>query len=412
MFNINDFNPMFNQYNRLYGTNLRYSSPKRDSLLEKCCEVASVEEITEAVLREGKIDITLENIIKNGKVVLAPKTPSLFDEVKETKSEVETMTNTNNLGNELQNVLMQTIAQFSAEKLINEVMPQIKQKVVDEFGVLPVKHEITVNGSNPVTIEADLPPVFDEILDSASCGVNVMMTGPAGTGKGFMARQVAKALEAEFYEVNAVDTEYGLTGFVDANSRYNPTPFYDACKASSEGKKVIFLFDEMDCSNSRALKVFNEALEAGEFTFPNNEKLNFEDMVFMSACNTYGTGSDEMYVGNRIDESTLNRFVMIKVDYNRKVEERLAEGDEQLCDFIDGFRSQIEKCGLQTVISYRNIKQIKKLMKTTMALKRIMQIALVKSIADDDLRNILSNMSYMSENIYYRATKGENVKVA
>jgi hypothetical protein len=160
------------------------------------------------------------------------------------------------------------------------------------------------------------------------------------------------------------------------------------------------------------LKVFNEALEAGEFTFPNNEKLNFEDMVFMSACNTYGTGSDEMYVGNRIDESTLNRFVMIKVDYNRKVEERLAEGDEALCDFIDGFRSQIEKCGLQTVISYRNIKQIKKLMKTTMALKRIMQIALVKSIADDDLRNILSNMNYMSDNIYYRATKGENVKVA
>lgn len=409
MFNLEDFFPMFEQYNKLYGANLRYSSPKRDSLLEKCCEVASVEEITEAVLREGKIDVTLENIIKNGKAELAPKTPSLFDEVKETKSEVGTMNN--NFGNELQNVLMQTIAQFSAEKLINEVMPQIKQKVVDEFGILPVKHEITVNGSNPVTIEADLPPVFDDILDSASCGVNVMMTGPAGTGKGFMARQVAKALEAEFYEVNAVGAEYGLTGFVDANSNYVKTPFYDACKASSEGKKVVFLFDEMDCSDPASLKVFNEALEAGEFTFPNDEKLNFEDMVVMSACNTYGTGADEMYVGNVIDASTRNRFVMIKVDYNRKVEEQLALGDEALCDFIDAFRGQVEKCGLKEVVSYRNIKQIKKLMKTSMPLKKIMQIALIKSIAEDDLRSILSNISdVMSDNIYYRATKGENVK--
>jgi MoxR-like ATPase len=291
-------------------------------------------------------------------------------------------------------------------------MPQIKQKVVDEFGILPVKHEITVNGSNPVVIEADLPPVFDDILDSASCGCNVMMTGPAGTGKGFMARQVAKALEAEFYEVNAVGTEYGLTGFVDANSNYVKTPFYDACKASSEGKKVIFLFDEMDCSDATSLKVFNEALEAREFTFPNNEKLNFEDMVIMSACNTYGTGADEMYTGNVIDASTRNRFVMIKVDYNRKVEERLAEGDEQLCDFIDTFRTQVEKCGLKEVISYRNIKQITQLKRTSMTLKKIMQIALVKSIAEDDLRNILSNMDFMSSNIYYRATKGENVMVA
>lgn len=412
MINIKDFYPMFREYNKLYGYKLQYESPKRTEMLEKCLEFGTVAEITEAVLRGGWIDDTLKNIIKNEKIEIK-KTVSAEAVIETPNKENKIMETPNNLGNELQNVLMNTIAQFSVEKMMANIMPAVEKKCIETFGMTPIVHEIKIGDSLPVTMKAELPPVFDDILNSASCGCNVMMTGPAGTGKGYMARQVAKALEAEFYEVNAVGTEYGLTGFVDANSNYVKTPFYDACKASSEGKKVVFLFDEMDCSDPASLKVFNEALEAGEFTFPNDEKLEFEDMVVMSACNTYGTGADEMYVGNVIDASTRNRFVMIKVDYNRKVEEQLALGDEALCDFIDAFRGQVEKCGLKEVVSYRNIKQIKKLMKTSMPLKKIMQIALIKSIAEDDLRSILENIGdVMSDNIYYRATKGENVRVA
>lgn len=409
-FDIKDFYPMFREYNSLYGYRLPYENEKRTELLRRASKNATVAEITECVIRNGNemfIDSVLAKIAEDPMFIVGQKA-YYAKEMKPMKN----TNNSNNLGMELQNALLATVAQFTAEKLTAEVMPSVRQKVVEEFGMLPVKHEIKVGESAPVTVDGELPPCFDDILGCVANGVNVMMTGHAGTGKGYMARQVAKALEADFFEVNAVDTEYGLTGFVDANSRYNSTPFYDACKASAEGKKVIFLFDEMDCSNSRALKVFNEALEAKEFTFPNDEKLEFENMVVMSACNTYGTGSDEMYTGNRIDESTLNRFVMIKVDYNRKIEEKLAEGDEDLCDFVDAFRNQIDKCGLQTVVSYRNIKQITKL-KKVLPLKKVMQMALIKSMAEDDLSNIMNNLSdVMSGNVYYRATKGENVKVA
>lgn len=412
---IRNFFPMFEQFNRKYGLKLRYSSPKRDALIAKACEFRSEHEIMQMVLDGGAdIDATLRNIIRQGKpapqsefefTATVTNEPSAEVEVKETKE----INMNNNLGMELQNVLMSTLAQFSVDKVLESVMPMIEKKVIEEFGMKPVRHEITVNESAPVTIDGELPPVFDEILVQATSGNNVMMTGPAGTGKGYMARQVAKAIGAEFYEVNAVADQYGITGFVDANSRYVRTPFYDACKAVSEGRKAVFLFDEMDCSNGIALKTFNEALEAKEFTFPNDEKVEFKDLIIMSACNTFGTGSDELYLGERLDASTLNRFTPVMVDYNRNVEMALAGGDEELVDFIDVFRSQVEKNGLGFVVSYRNIKQICNV-KDKLDLRKVMKQCLVKTMAEDDLRSVLENIEgIMSNNRYFKATKGERV---
>ena len=412
---IKQFFPMFKQFNVKYGLKCRYSSPKRDSLLEKCCEFYSVEEISQRVLDGGAdIDKTLTDLIITGK---SASSADLWEsaEVKENPATVRIFAEkkdgvmNNNLGTELQNVLMNTIAQFSVDKVLESVMPMIEKKVIEEFGMKPVRHEIVVGESAPVTVDGELPPVFDEILTQATSGNNVMMTGPAGTGKGYMARQVAKVIGAEFYEVNAVADQYGITGFVDANSRYVRTPFYDACKAVAEGRKVVFLFDEMDCSNGIALKTFNEALDKKEFTFPNDEKIEFKDLIIMSACNTYGTGADDTYLGERLDASTLDRFTPIAVDYNRKIEMALANGDEELVDFIDVFRNQVQKNGLAFVVSYRCLKQITNV-KDKLELRKVMKQCLVKSMADDDLRSVLNNIeSIMANNRYFKATRGERV---
>ena len=314
----------------------------------------------------------------------------------------------NEMCGELQNLLLDTIAKYSAGKVVEDVMPLIRKKCIEEFGMTPVTHEIRVGYASAVKMKHELPPCFDSILAYAVNGNPVMMTGPAGTGKGFLARQVAKATGADFFEVNAVKNSYDLTGFVDANSRFVRTPFYDACKAVSEGKKAVFLFDEMDCSDPEVLKVFNEALSSLEFTFPNDEHLEFDDLIVLCACNTFGTGSDEMYCGEQLDASTLDRFVMVHVDYNRKIELNIAKGDEELVDFIDSFRRQTEKNGLAFVVSYRSLKRIVS-MKGILPLRQVMKECLVKSMADDDLKNILNNMSD-TENIYYKACKGENVE--
>ena len=408
---INEFIPMFKKYNTMYDCKVQFGSKARQELLEKALEFCTKEELEEYVLSDSTwIDTKLKSIISNrGIKKEEPVTPELkVEEPKEEIKENKKMENT--VANELQTVLIDAIAKYSVSKVADDVMPLVREKIIKEFGVLPVTHEIKVGSAEPVKIKAELPPCFDRILAYVSNGNNVTMTGPAGTGKGFIARQVAKACGAEFYEVNAVKNNYELTGFVDANSRYVKTPFYDACKASSEGKKVVFLFDEMDCSDAESLKVFNEALEAREFTFPNDEKISFENMMIMSACNTFGTGADEIYCGQQLDASTLNRFVLIRVDYNRKVELSIAKGDEELVDFIDTFRRQTEKNGLLVVISYRNLKQIVS-MKGILPLKQVMKDCLVKSMSDDDLANILNNIcGIVGENRYFKATKGENVE--
>ena len=202
-----------------------------------------------------------------------------------------------------------------------------------------------------------------------------------------------------------------MTGFVDANSRFVKTPFYDACKAVSEGRKAVFLFDEMDCSDPEVLKVFNEALSSFEFTFPNDEHLTFDDLIVISACNTFGTGSDEMYCGQQLDASTLDRFSVVRVDYNRKVEMSIARGDEELVDFIDMFRSQTEKNGILFVASYRSILRIVNQKGRTVPPKQVMRECFIKSMADDDLEQILNNLEeQLDENFYYKACRGENLQ--
>ena len=324
------------------------------------------------------------------------------DEMKEMKM------NPKFFGDELSSLLIDTVAKYATGKAIEQMMPEIRQRCINEFGMTPIVHEVKVGNLPPVKMKGELPPVFDKILKYICRGNNVMMKGPAGTGKGFLARKIAEATGSEFFEVNAVKNEYGLTGFVDANSNFVHTPFYDACKCASEGKNAVFLFDEMDCSDPEALKIFNEALQAREFTFPNNEKIEFPTLRILAACNTFGTGSDEIYAGQPLDGSTLTRFVPVIVDYNRKVELFLAQGDEELVDFIDAFRRQCDKHGMRVIVCYRNIEQIVS-MYDELPLREVMKDCLIRNLTDDDVENILCNMTD-TDNLYYRACKGENVK--
>ena len=354
---------------------------------------------------------SLFKVLEDKKLTYAKKVGAVFKMYAieyQSESDKEKSMTKNEIGGELQNLLLDTIAKYSASKVVDEVMPIIKQKCIEEFGMTPITHEIKIGNAEPIKMKHELPPCFNSILAYAVNGNPVMMTGPAGTGKGFLARQVAKATNAEFFEVNTVKNSYDLTGFVDANSKFVRTPFYDACKAVSEGKKAVFLFDEMDCSDPEVLKIFNEALSSLEFTFPNDEHLKFDDLIILCACNTFGTGSDEMYCGQQLDASTLDRFVIVRVDYNRKIELNIAQGDEELVDFIDSFRKQTERNGLAFVVSYRSLKRIVS-MRNVLPLKQVMKECLIKSMADDDLKNILSNMSD-TNNLYYKACSGENVK--
>lgn len=143
-----------------------------------------------------------------------------------------------------------------------------------------------------------------------------MLVGPAGSGKTTLAAQVAELMKLNFYMESRVTSEYKLIGFLDATGKVVRTQFREAYE-----KGGLFLFDEMDASDADALTAFNAALSNGMCAFPDKLVKRHENFHAIAACNTFGRGADRQYVGrNQLDAATLDRFVVLEVDYDEQLE--------------------------------------------------------------------------------------------
>ena len=309
--------------------------------------------------------------------------------------------------------IMGALVGDNAEALDSRINAIVEKKLADSSATV-VTHEIKIGDADPKRVEGLLAQEFDDVLSwTATRDKNghynaVMLCGLAGTGKGTMARQVAEALDANFCEVNAVKDSFGLTGFIDANGQYNETPFYQACKDASEGVETVFLFDEMDCSSPDVLKIFNEALSSFEFTFPNGEFFEFgENMHFISACNTYGTGGNMKYCGEPLDVSTLDRFALIEVDYDPKIDLACAGGDKDLVKFFHEIRKVTANMIFEA--SYRSIQRIAS-QRGLMDMRKVLKQGFIKGMPSDDLEIVKSNLSrVIPDNPYTKSLNGEEV---
>lgn len=153
--------------------------------------------------------------------------------------------------------------------------------------------------------------------------LNVAINGPAGNGKTSMALSTADALglEAVLQPFNPQTTKSDLLGYMDANGKYVPSPFYEAFK---HGK--VFVADEFDAANPAIAITLNAAVANRRLTFPNLETVkahpNFRSLFIM---NTQGTGADHQYTGRfRQDAATLDRLVQLHVPIDSGLEAAIA----------------------------------------------------------------------------------------
>jgi hypothetical protein len=157
------------------------------------------------------------------------------------------------------------------------------------------------------------------LISAVSAKVNVMLVGPAGSGKTTAAEQTAEALGVPFYFTGAIDSPYKLTGFIDAQGRTVRTPFREAYE-----RGAVFLFDEMDASASAAVLAFNAALSNGHMDFPDGVIKRHKDFYAIAACNTYGSGASRQYVGRtQQDSAALDRYATLVWDYDSALEAAL-----------------------------------------------------------------------------------------
>lgn len=302
--------------------------------------------------------------------------------------------------NIIEQAVASIIAQTQAESIREQIMGSVKQTIADyiksEYGSIERKVITVIDGETK-----DLGGVqhekFETVLKFVRNNEPVFLTGPAGSGKNELCKQVAKALDLDFYFTNAVTQEYKLTGFTDANGRYQETQFY---KAFTKGG--LFMLDEMDASIPEILVILNAAIANGYFDFPApigyvEANPNFR---VIAAGNTLGHGADFEYVGrNQLDGASLDRFAVVRIDYSKTIEDAMAQGNTELADFCREYRKIANEAGLAIIVSYRAIKRLAK-MTQLLSLTEAIDTCLTKGMGKDDLNIITAKLS---EGKYKRA---------
>ena len=178
---------------------------------------------------------------------------------------------------------------------------------------------------------------------------NVMLVGPAGSGKTTAAENVAKALELEYSYVGATYDKVDLFGYNNGHGHYQVTEFYKRYKDGG-----VMLLDEMDGFDPAVGVACNAAIDGTRAAFPVGIVPKHTDSVFIAACNTFGLGANAKYVGrNRLDAATLNRFIKLDWGYDPALE-RIQVGDDKWTKITQAVRVKVDSMGIEIVISPRN----------------------------------------------------------
>lgn len=240
--------------------------------------------------------------------------------------------------------------------------PQVQEmveKAIREVATQRIPRPLAVEFRGQSTVVDNVHEKFETVLKLLKASKEIMLVGEAGCGKTHMASQVAEALGLQFGAVSCSSDMASsvLLGYlIPAKGGEFEYVESDFIRCYENGG--VFLLDEMDACDPAILLVINQALANGQITIPqrkgNTVAKRHKDFICMSACNTFGRGSNLMYSGReRLDESTLDRFRagMVEMHYDPNLEEKLI--DPEVLAWGRGVRERIEGARLKRVMSTR-----------------------------------------------------------
>lgn len=232
------------------------------------------------------------------------------------------------------------------------------------------------------TVEGLHHAMVPEIIKRLSLRLNVMLVGPAGSGKTTAGKQIAAAMGLDYFYTGQIQDEYRLTGFLNATGQYMETDFYKFCKSGG-----LFFFDELDKSG-RAATCFNAAIENGFFDFPNGRTELHENCHFMAGCNTFGQGGSRMYSGSEVvDGSLTDRFITVSFGYDDQLERALASNDEWVTE-VQGYRAAAEKHKIRIIIGQRASIQGARMLAAGISKKDVLAEAVFKGADVDTIKKL------------------------
>jgi hypothetical protein len=146
----------------------------------------------------------------------------------------------------------------------------------------------------------------------------------------------------------------------------------------------------MDRSFPDVLTDLNGALANGIFDFPApiGVKEKHPNFRCLAAGNTLGRGATGSYTAaNALDASTLNRFFMVNIDYDKRIEDAI---DKEAGAFVRAMRKAADRAGLDIVLSYRQITSLVKF-GDMLGLADAIKGAITAPLSRDDINNLKSN---------------------
>lgn len=162
----------------------------------------------------------------------------------------------------------------------------------------------------------------------------IMLIGPAGTGKSWLAKQAAAMIQTEAHPDGLPYGETPMTPGAtrgDLLGRHTLDGFISSQFVEIYSGGGVFNFEEIDASDPSMLIVVNNALASNElFNSANGEVYKrHEDFIPVATANTFGLGADAKYTGReKLDLATIDRFRMgrVLVDLDESLAETLILG--------------------------------------------------------------------------------------
>ncbi|TVZ01258.1 AAA family ATPase [Trebonia kvetii] len=256
-------------------------------------------------------------------------------------------------------------------------------------------HDRTADIVRPVpgVANAALP----DVIEGAAAGLNILMVGPMGTGKSFMAKQVGKALGMTVREISLTPqtAESRLFGYMDAQGRYVRTAFRDWWEFGG-----VFHFDELDNGHASIMAGINAAMaqlrdDEAELEFPDGRIKKAERTIGLASANTYGRGPDRQYLRQPLDAATMDRFEPVPVPYDHAIEDAACLGTgldkakvERTLTYVRHLRERAEVSKLPLMLGLRRSHALCTWQSIGRTPKRAVEISLRRDISDSDWRKV------------------------